>query len=1174
MPGGSSRSATASLCRRIDQDKCHAQRNGKFRDLYDLCLYKGDNLREHGDHEGALAEFEEAFQICELLPDPTPLDKAEVHRRRGECLMQLERFAEARDSLKSYLSLAEKAGSHVEQQRALATLGQLYFVQHQTEPQPSDRLILRARNAYLKSLRIVEDNLAETLSEPERAIMKGRLFFNMGLLYDAVEDAKAVESFKFALVQFVKHRESREDLCRCLSVLANIHLRQGNAENALSLAGRLLDIGREAKQPNIKCEAHLLRGAALLQVGDRDEARNTFKHAMRQKTTKQEDHENAIRCVKLSQALRTWDLDLKDAADAAERVRLHEKAGDALVHCLLQRPALKEYEKAVEEALSCPDIISSKKLADLYVSLAETCSDVREYESALKYYRLELALRADEPDEIALTKLRIAKILQKVSGKESAEVEDAIQEAVNLSRKAGKPSLELECLEELALVQGKAKGEIQDRIDELRAAGADDADSSTGSQQSSTLSEIDLSDISDASDSDPEFSDSVRRPRKKLEEKINTKGETKLHKACIDGSLKKVKELLRMGHSVHVRDYSGWQPLHEAANYGYLDIVKCLVEAGANVSSPGMKGVTPLHDTLGNGHLEVALYLLEKGASRTLRTAEGHTPLNVFLNWKHENKSQLNSREEANLQKVEAWLKEAKASSGDSVSLCAPIYEDSPWVASQSQRSSVQEGPALIKEADDWLEDDLAKSKFKPRRVAEPELPATRKRNRSLESSFSRKVMRIDEEESAEESDSAEVMDTADSIEQEELPSIVSTPHEEVLTITSPSPCKTVTASSGSNSSLRVRILNTLFLVPLPKSARCVRTVGWLAAEASKRYQDFQGTRPVLRMTLPDGALLDQSDSIDNLLQGPYTEVIGQVESWDLPPLADRYRSECERKNVPVYTNFASVFQPCAESGDFTIPCISIGNIDLIFRALRHQDPLHTLDISGTVLTPLTATALCECLVTLRSLNYLGLKCTGLRASYLDIAVQSLQNAQVELPCTELELSYNPIGNEGSSALMSLLAHTPRLRVLRIESCGLTDPGSCLRWLKTLEALHIGFNALSVDALDRLSSVLDENPLQVLDLSGCFTGDVPKVGVVLASFLAKAKCQLVDIGIGCCGLVDGDIDVLCGPLAGGTLSKLNITASPGISCECIEDLSHKLSGVKILSDHSACDCCL
>ncbi|KAH7971489.1 hypothetical protein HPB49_024740 [Dermacentor silvarum] len=101
-----------------------------------------------------------------------------------------------------------------------------------------------------------------------------------------------------------------------------------------------------------------------------------------------------------------------------------------------------------------------------------------------------------------------------------------------------------------------------------------------------------------------------------------------------------------MGHSVHIRDYSGWQPLHEAANWWYLDIVKCLVEAGAHVSSPGMKGVTPLHDALRNGHFEVGLYLLRKGACPSLRTTEGDTPLNILRKWKHDNQSTMDPSEE------------------------------------------------------------------------------------------------------------------------------------------------------------------------------------------------------------------------------------------------------------------------------------------------------------------------------------------------------------------------------------------------------------------------------------------------------------------------------------------------------------------------------------------------
>ncbi|KAL1473566.1 hypothetical protein MTO96_021935 [Rhipicephalus appendiculatus] len=858
---------------------------------------------------------------------------------------------------------------------------------------------------------------------------------------------------------------------------------------------------------------------------------------------------------------------------------------------------------AVEEALSSPEAVTQKKLANLYVSLAETCSDVREYDSALKYYHMELSLRADEPDEVASTKLSIARILQKTCSEGAPEVLDAIREAVTLSRAAGKPSLELESLEELVSWQGSADSEVQDRIQQLQEAIANETDSSSQSQQSGPLSDINLEDISEASDSDPEFSDTTRRPRKKLEEKINTKGETKLHKACIDGSLKRVKELLRMGHSVNVRDYSGWQPLHEAANYGYLEIVKCLVEAGAHVSSLGMNGVTPLHDALGNGHLEVALYLLEKGARPSLRTAEGETPFDIVRKWKHENQSTMSPAEEECLRKVELRLKEASPANDD-IALFSSASEG-PWIASQSLKRRLS-GPALVREADDWLEDDLSRPRTKSRHLAEPELPALvtemddwleddvpksrsktcltepglparRKRNRSSEQSLNSKLLRLEEEEkegnTSEDSDGAEVIDTADSEQFDPQTSTTSSAACNTVTVSSGSPSAAMTAHLGGNLSVRVRILDTLFLVPLPRGAASERTVGWLTTEAAKRYQDFQGMRPVLRLTLPDGALLDPSDCIDTLLHGPHAEVIGQVESWDLPPLAERYRSECERKNVSACANLATVLQPCVESGDFSIPCFHIKNVDFLFRALRHQDPLHTLDISGTVLTPAAATALCDCLATLRSLSKLSLKCTGFKPSYLSTAVQTLQKAQTDLPCTELDLSYNPIGSDSGVALAALLVHVPLLRVLRIESCDLSDPGPCLRGLKTLEALHVGFNLLNADALGALEPVLDANPLRLIDLSGCFTGYTPRLGELLVSFLSKAKCNLAEIGIGCCGLTDSDVGAL-GLLGSSSLCKLDITASPGIKHESVEGLSQKLRGVKISSDHSACNCCL
>lgn len=341
-------------------------------------------------------------------------------------------------------------------------------------------------------------------------------------------------------------------------------------------------------------------------------------------------------------------------------------------------------------------------------------------------------------------------------------------------------------------------------------------------------------------------------------------------------------------------------------------------------------------------------------------------------------------------------------------------------------------------------------------------------------------------------------------------------------------------------------------------------TVGWLAAEAAKRYLSVCGTCPVLSLTLPDGALLDPSDSLDNLFRSPHMEIMGNVESWDLPPLAERYRAECDRRNLPSCANFAAVLEPCVESGTFSIPCFSGVNLEVFFRALRHQEPVHTLDISGTKMTPAVVAAMCSCLVTMQSLRHLGLRCTNFGPGCIDAMVQSLQKAQVQLPCSELDLSYNPIGV--GTALAPLLAHAPSLKVLKLESCNVPDPGSLLQGLRTLEALHVGFNPLDCGALERLGPVLEENPLKFLDLTGCFASEVNGLGQSLAHLIAKGK--LVEVRVGSCSLTEQDASAL-GVLCGGALSTLDLTVIPGLGRDCIEDLSRKLQGVRILSDYSA-----
>lgn len=54
--------------------------------------------------------------------------------------------------------------------------------------------------------------------------------------------------------------------------------------------------------------------------------------------------------------------------------------------------------------------------------------------------------------------------------------------------------------------------------------------------------------------------------------RLNSKGESALHRAAIRNDLVQLRRLLAAGHSPDVRDHAGWTPLHEAALRGYSEV--------------------------------------------------------------------------------------------------------------------------------------------------------------------------------------------------------------------------------------------------------------------------------------------------------------------------------------------------------------------------------------------------------------------------------------------------------------------------------------------------------------------------------------------------------------------------------------------------------------------------
>ncbi|KAG0412478.1 hypothetical protein HPB47_010368 [Ixodes persulcatus] len=1111
--------------RTIDRDKCRAKSENQLRAVYDLCLYKSDLLRAKGDSDDALEEITEALSLCDQIPD-SELDRALAYRKMGECLVDLQRYDDAKRHLKQYLDIAKSADSVLEQQRAWATLARCYFVHLQdgmsATGSKATELRRKALNANLRSLQLVE-KLTDTVSERERAEMTGRIFLNLALLRESDEDEAAMESYQKALYIFTKHK-LHEDLCRCLNSLSNAHLRMGNDTEALVIAGRLLDLGRQLKRPDVKCDAQFLRGAALIHTGDWEAARSAFKRAHKQKLPAEEDRARARRYLKLSCVLRECELKLRDEADPAKRSAVFEKLGDVLSRCGLYRPALKQYVNAVDEATRAG--ASNRKMGELYASLAETCKDVGDFGSALTYYRKELTYRDDDPKEAALTHLNVARVLLKMGKKgEQADVRRALVQAVELSRKAGKPSLELECLEELGNVEGGIRDpELGSRLRELQSRNVDSQTS--GSDGESDLSDVQLDDISDTDESDPEFQDTVRRPCKRVEDKRNNKGESPLHRACIEGKPDRVQNLLKMGHSVN--------PLHEAANHGYLKIVQMLVEAGAKCSR-----LTPLHDAAGNGHAEVILYLLERGANAAAKSVHGKTPLDCLREWMCENSSELDDSARRLVEEAKSRLKERCSKCEESMS--SGRYKWAHGKTTDPRKNPIPEPKQpsgwVYEEDYVWLEDDLVKPAAKPRLLAQTTLPVTRKKRSRSSSHFpqpkSTKSMRYNKDD-----DVDIVVPSEDHRQGNPDVDEDSRSHSplERLAMVQPQP-----SMIPASSSLRVRIEDKPFFIPIPPGMAAKKTIQWLATEAAERYLHLVGVKPVLRLTLADGALLGPSDTLDCLLHLPSAEIVGEVDSWDMPALPERYVGECDRKGSSGTAKLGGTFRCGFRTAFVTstscfVPC---GTSRFSAR----------LTVSGTALSPTSVLALAACLPTLESLNCLVLRCTCLVPDYVKILSDALQRSKSKLSLTELDLSYNPIGRDGTSPLAQLLSDCPKLKVLRLDACKIADPGLVLQGVSTLERLYVGHNPLDRAGLESLAAVFGSNRLKVLDIANSFPAVGSGLGRLVGGVFSRPDCCLTEARLSCCNLVNDDLEYLfCVP--SGTLTKLDLTWKSGPDLRC------------------------
>ncbi|XP_042244938.1 tonsoku-like protein [Thunnus maccoyii] len=658
--------------KQLQKAKSKAQNSNNLKEEANICNQLGELLSRNGDYEAAIREHQQELSLSEVSNDV--IGRAVANRKIGECYAEMGNIEAALKHQHRHLDLARSVRDHAEEQRALATIGRTYLFRYESDQ--SRNSLEQAEDTFMKSLAIVNDHLEGTVPGREISEMKARLFLNLGLVYDHLGQHKRCSELIRRSVFIAEKGQLLEDLYRANFNLGNICFRNGQHSNAVRCLEQAKECARKIKDKFSESECFHCIGKVQLSLGDFVAARRSLKKALMLGSQQPLDRQAVKKVFKYAD--QGCKLEEELGEDQGKRLPSHqavglaEQLGDLYCKVLCYKKALDAYQAQLTgaKALGKP----ARELAVIHVSLAATYTDLRQHSKAVEHYRQELALRQGSPTEECSTWLNIA-TAQEESGCAFEDIDNSYSTALRCAQKSGQARLQKRVLRLCLAVQRRNGSSDADdteaRLHELCASegwspdnsdGEDDEEEEMDNSEPLDDSDVVLSD----SDDDLEGYDKMVSGRRKAGRwnKRNEKGETSLHRACIDGNLKQVQYLVEQGHPVNPRDYCGWTPLHEACNHGHQEIVAVLLERGANINDPGgplCEGVTPLHDALACGNFKVARLLLERGASVTLRNSKGDTAMDTLRQWQRTYSRELDQDTKQECTATERLLRKALA---------------------------------------------------------------------------------------------------------------------------------------------------------------------------------------------------------------------------------------------------------------------------------------------------------------------------------------------------------------------------------------------------------------------------------------------------------------------------------------------------------------------------------
>lgn len=260
-----------------------------------------------------------------------------------------------------------------------------------------------------------------------------------------------------------------------------------------------------------------------------------------------------------------------DSEDLVERKKLYEKLGDAACKLKNYTAAIGYYKKMLDTAKQNGD--SGPQLVPVYVSLYQTYRDMNKFDLALEYMQKEYELSKDVPAERYSTLMGIAETKLQ-AGHEFWTIDSVYEEAKEVAKNMNNRKKEKQVLAKQLELREKHSMDtlaniIRDELksDRFNVADCLDDESNDGidGESSEEANTPDVGDdicLDDLSDSEEENQDDNRkssaatdnthssrslRKRGAFKVKKNEKGESQLHRACINRNLTQVRRLLDQG---------------------------------------------------------------------------------------------------------------------------------------------------------------------------------------------------------------------------------------------------------------------------------------------------------------------------------------------------------------------------------------------------------------------------------------------------------------------------------------------------------------------------------------------------------------------------------------------------------------------------------------------------